>query len=594
MAEFLALPGRPGSPSVLAPSSPVLGPVATPKPSASLDFLAALVAHPGSPPSALPALTSEVASAHASVHQPLSAPAPWEISDYVDKPAPPTPPFAGSPLLPGWHRVPDRPTTKADLATAVSAIAQGEVPIAKSYADFVIPAPDAAVATTDDWAVAAAAVGLALAPAPEAGSSAPISDWSPSLAPSAFAPETVQSPVPLENDEDAALARDLLVLQSAYPDVSPDIFLTILGKKGGVAATLGWLSTVQEIESLTSAMIEIFPSAQPKRVAALVQMMGGEMSSVWSILSNSHDSPWTAQFSGTAVQRKITRSALLPDDDDVLSDVLIASDPLKKFDSVWWLEYVTSRRYRLGGHSSFLPLWDSICSFAAVRSPIPPRFVAMIVSLGRRSSDRASFTDAIRTLRALPHFRETSECLNKNREASELICRILIADGLITPAATAWLSLNSLNPCDDLLRKFVKAHTFVCKSRNKAVRAQLSVPMNPTTSESADHLFIGSSDEEDAAMKGDDFGDDDADIFLDVHSKKSRAGGSKKSAVRSDVSVKGQPKRPVRPKSDSITGPSTKATRVVPARSPRKAKLKAKAGVAMDSAVPLPFRDSPV
>lgn len=585
-------------------------------PSNPLNFLAALVARPDSPPSAVtasatapPAPASAPASARASVHQPMSAPAPWELSDYVDKPAPPTPPFVGSLLLPGWHRAPDRATTKADLAAAVSAIARGEVPISDAYAAFKVPDPGTTIASEEDWAVAAAAVGLALAPAPEVGSSAPLSGLSPSPAPSALAPSALpvlpsaeppavlppiidRSSIPPVTDEDAALACNLLVLQSAYPDISADVFLTILGKKGGIAAALGWLSTVQEIESLTSAMVEIFPTAHPKRVAALVQAFGGEMSSIWSILSSSHESPWSAKFSGSAVQRKITRSTLLPDDDEVLSDILIASDPLKKFDSIWWLEYVTSRRYRLGDHSLFLPLWDSVCSIAAVRSPIPPRFVAMVSSLGHRSSDRTSFTDAVRTLRALPRFQETSERLNKNRKASELICCILIEDGLITPAAAAWLSLNSLNPCDDLLRKFAKAHIFVCKARNKVVWAQLSIPMDPATTESADHLFIDSSDDADVIMEGDDFGDKDADLFPDARPKRSCPGGSKKSAARSDISVKGKPKRSARPKSDSIARPSTKASRVVPPQSPCKAKLKSRAGVALDSAESFPFRDS--
>lgn len=212
---------------------------------------------------------------------------------------------------------------------------------------------------------------------------------------------------------------------------------------------------------------------------------------------------------------------------------MVASDPLKAFDSVWWLEYVTSQRYRLGAHSDFMPLWDSVCSVAAVQGPIPPRFVELVSSLGRRSTDRDSFMNAVKILRVLPRFCKMSDLLSKNREASECICCILIADGLVSPAAALWLSLNSLLSCDDLLRKFPRAHILACKSRNKAVRAQLSVPENLTT---AEPLVIGSSDEGDSAI------DDDVEIVPESRPKCSQAGGSRRSLRGSEVSQGAQPK----------------------------------------------------
>lgn len=578
--------------------SPRAGPAGVP-----VDYNAALVAHLETSPLESEASTSTHMPAPTSAQiprLPAGSPAPWEVPDYDDTPlppCPPTPPFVGSPLVPGWHLAPDPEPSKADLTAAVAAIARGPVPISKSFATFVVPNKDAP-ANEADWNDAVRAVGMALALPISTESTAPISGWSPSPVP--VAPSVGPSPpvvpvpddghVPPETEEDVALARDLQVLQSAYPRVRPDILLTVLERKGSAAAALGWLSTIKEIESLTIAMSEVFPMAPLKEVSHLVQTLGGEMSSVWGILSNNYDSPWTAAFSSSAVQRKVSRSAMLVvNNDDALSDVLIASDPLKAFDAIWWLEYVTSRRYRLGTRKDIFPLWDSICSAAAIQGPIPPRFVSLVSSLGRRSEDRASFMEAVKVIRALPRFHDLSRLLSKTREASEIICRILIADGLISPIAALWLSLNSLTLCDDLLRKFAKAHISTCKSRNKAVRAQLSIPEASTT---VKPLFIGSSDE----------GATDIDVDVEMapvstskRPSRSRAGGSKSSAAKPALSVKKRPKR--LSKSESANSATHARGRSLPPHTPAKSKLKTRAGLALnpdDSPAGKSFRDPPV
>ena len=127
------------------------------------------------------------------------------------------------------------------------------------------------------------------------------------------------------------------------------------------AAALGWLSTIQEISALTLAMKEAFPSALELRISRLVQSFGGDVSSVWAVLSKSYDSPWTSAFSVSAVQSKVSRSTMLPGSDDEGSDVLVASDSLRNFRQDWWLTYVTSRRYRLGPRSDLVPMWEPFC-----------------------------------------------------------------------------------------------------------------------------------------------------------------------------------------------------------------------------------------
>lgn len=530
----------------------------------------------------------------------------------------PTPPFAGSPLLSDWHKVPDCEPSHADLAAAVSAITGGSVPIKAAFASFEAP-PPAAPATSADWDDAVQAIGHALAPPADVDSSAPISGWSPSPAPpgpteprpalrSAASPPTAppsahsleSSPAPPEDKSDVQLARDLLVLESAYPTVHSDILLTVLEKKESMAAALSWLSTIREIESLATAMQDVFPSAPSKQITTLVQVFGGELSSVWSVLSKSYDSPWTSNFTSSAIQRKLSRSALLPDSDEELSDVLVASDPLKKFDAVWWQEYITSRRYRLGSRSDFLPIWDSICAVAAACSPLPPCFVVLVSLLGRCSSDRASFVDAVKILRVLPPFHDALAVLNKTHKALDLICRILIADGLITPVAALWLALNSLSPCEDLFRKFPKAHISVCKAHNKAVRVQLSIPESLTT---AEPLFIGSSDEGNSDVNV------DVEVVPDPRPKKSRAGGSRWSLRGSELSDTKRPKHTSKSESAaSATFSSCQKNPVheskIPSSSPAKrkastkrSKIKAKAGLALSDTDHSPhdsFPDPPV
>ena len=268
-----------------------------------------------------------------------------------------SPTFSPLSPLPGrdWHKVNDLEPTVAKLHAAVSTIKSGAP---ASLATFV-PPPPARTATAAEWKAAVSALAVPspsvvpdsqprsatplVAPTPLSSASAPLTDWQPTPVAAGDAPG-----VPVLLDIDSDLSRSLQVLQAAHPTARDDFLLAILEKENvNAAATLGWLSTIQEISALTLAMKEAFPSAPELRISRLVQSFGGDVSSVWAVLSESYDSPWTSAFSAMAIQSKVSWTAMLPGSDDD-SDVLVTSDSLKSFHQDWWLTYVTSRRYRLG------------------------------------------------------------------------------------------------------------------------------------------------------------------------------------------------------------------------------------------------------
>ena len=131
---------------------------------------------------------------------------------------------------------------------------------------------------------------------------APLTDWQPTPA------ATVDAPgVSILLDVDNDLSHSLCVLQVAHPTARDDFLLAILEKEDmNTAAALGWLSTIQEISALTLAMKEAFPSAPELRISRLVQSFGGDVSSVWAVLSESYDSPWTSAFSASAVESRVS------------------------------------------------------------------------------------------------------------------------------------------------------------------------------------------------------------------------------------------------------------------------------------------------
>ena len=229
--------------------------------------------------------------------------------------------------------------------------------------------------------------------------------------------------------------------------------------------------SVNDIDILVATMTDAFPSAPKKTVNRLVQECGGNLSAVWSALSQSHTSAWTNQYSASAIQRKSSRSRILVNDDESdVSEVMAVSNDLCRFESSWWTSVHHARRFRLGTGSPHLPSWDSVCSVACTSTPVPPRFTGHVFSLGLRSKDTKAFKEAVTVLRSMPTYKAICESLAKLHPAATPIVQILVEDGLSSPGAALWLALNS-NTGDSVFTGFVRAHLSVCKKRNKALHA---------------------------------------------------------------------------------------------------------------------------
>ena len=373
-----------------------------------------------------------------------------------------------------------------------------------AFKDFVAPAPGPA-ATDEDHSTAIRALAAhyqALSP------SVPLSGWSPSPAPQsaeasagglatqpaphvsdvttlpAEAPPTAARPhsptasssaltfTPGPARDEASLTTGLAQLHSVYPTYSDDFLLAALERhEYDPAAALGWLVSVNDIDILVTAMTDAFPSAPKKTVNKLVQECGGDLSAVWSALSQSYTSAWTNQYSASAIQQKSSRSRLLINDDESdVGEVLAVSDDLRRFESSWWTSVHHARRFRLGADSPHLPSWDPVCSVACTSSPISPRFAGHVFSLGLRSKDTKAFKEAVTVLRSSPAYKSICESLAKLHPAATPIVRILVEDGLSNPGAALWLALNSATD-DSVYTGFVRSHLSVCRKRNKALHA---------------------------------------------------------------------------------------------------------------------------
>ena len=229
--------------------------------------------------------------------------------------------------------------------------------------------------------------------------------------------------------------------------------------------------SVNDIDILVATMTDAFPSAPKKTVNKLVQECGGDLSAVWSALSQSHTSAWTNQYSASAIQRKSSRSRILVNDDESdVSEVMTASAELRRFESSWWTSVHSARRFRLGTSSPHLSSWDSVCSVACVAAPVSPCFAGHVFSLGLRTKDVNAFKEAVTVLRSMPTYKAICGSLAKLHPAAMPIVQVLVEDGLSNPGAALWLALNS-KTADSVFTGFVRAHLSVCKKRNKALHA---------------------------------------------------------------------------------------------------------------------------
>lgn len=293
------------------------------------------------------------------------------------------------------------------------------------------------------------------------------------------------------------MTHGLSLLRSVYPTSREEFLLAALERhEYNAAATLGWLVSVQEVDTITAVMKEAFPGAPLKTVTNLVQDCGGDVSVVWSTLSQSYDTSWTDKCSSSALQRVMSHSnILIHDDDSDVSEVLAASPALKKFENEWWSSLQISRRFHLGHNSPHSSSWDPICSIACTAFPISPRFVGYITALGRRRCDISSFKEAVTFIRSMPQFMTISAALSSAWQSATPIVKILLEDGLANPSAALWLALNDLGDNGSLFSHFAQAHKSVCRARNKALHTAQLVPHESATT--ADAIVLDTDVESD-------------------------------------------------------------------------------------------------
>ena len=398
--------------------------------------------------------------------------------------------------------------TKNDLDAAVRGIMSGPV----LFRNFVA-LPPGPIATDEDHSSAVKALAAHYS---ALSSSVPLSGWSPSPIPQqadppagasqnneehiptpsaqAAPPPAEMSPTsPLADNsiltvtpslapDEASLTSGLAQLCSVYPTFSEEFLLTALEKhEYDPVAAMGWLVSVADVNILTAAMTDAFPSAPKRTVNKLVQECGGDLSAVWATLSHSYTSAWTNQFSTSAIQRKSSCSRLLVNDDESdVSEVMVVSNDLRRFESSWWTSVHSARKFRLGTGSLHLPHWDAVCSIACTNSPVSPRFSGHIFSLGLRKKDTNAFKEAVVILRSMPTYKAICESLARLHPAATPIVQILVEDGLSNPGAALWLVLSSSTP-DNVFTGFVCAHLSICKKRNKALLAAKLADQQTTT-----------------------------------------------------------------------------------------------------------------
>ena len=387
--------------------------------------------------------------------------------------------------------------TKNELNAAIRGIISGPV----SFNEFTAP-PPGPIATDEDHT---SAIKVLAAHYGTMSSSVPLSGWSPSPTPQPVdplrviqdvvelppAPSAQTAPPPAETSSvdpvtdgstltatpgpapnEASLTSGLAQLRSVYPTFSEEFLLTALEKhEYDPAAAMGWLVSVADVNILTAAMTDAFPSAPKRTVNNLVQECGGDLSAVWTTLSRSYTSAWTNQFSASAIQRKSSHSRLLIDDDESdVGEVMVISNDMWHFESSWWTSVHSACKFRLGTESPHLSQWDSVCSVACTNTPVSPRFSGHIFSLRLRKKDTNAFKEAVTILCSMPTYKNICDSLAKLHPAATPIVQILVEDGLSNPGAALWLALSSGTP-DSVFTGFVRAHLSVCKKRNKALHA---------------------------------------------------------------------------------------------------------------------------
>ena len=369
--------------------------------------------------------------------------------------------------IPGadWAKRPDPEDTREDIDAALDAIL-GDARQQPTVSTFVAP-PPGQPATAKDWSDAITAINAA----DSTVRSIPFSDWEPTpsaAAPAspADAPLTDAPPPGAPAVPEEALANSLAALQNAHPTYRADFLLASLEKCDmNLAETLAWLATVQDVKNIVEQMRRCFPAATKPYVARVTQDLGGNVSAVWTHLSQEFASPWATKFTSSSIQRDAVRDAQRREDNaSEHSVILLASSGVQKFEKEWWASYHASRRFRLGESSPHEVSWDAACEHAAVNFPVSLQFVKCVESLGLRHTDTALFKESVVLLRALPLFKPTTAALRRIGDSAPHIVSILVEDGLATPSAATWLALNHPDLRPAAFSKYGLAHRSLIRS----------------------------------------------------------------------------------------------------------------------------------
>jgi len=138
---------------------------------------------------------------------------------------------------------------------------------------------------------------------------------------------------------------------------------------------------------------------------------------------------------------------------DIGDDVpeFLYDDPeTKSFEIQWWRTCVAIRRHRISAYPRVDAIWSKLSQIAVAPCPITPRFIKYIEDLGNKHMNQPSFWNTIRTLRAQQDFEgllaeigePTPQFIDSvDKHPAVPILQVLLTDGLISPAAAAWLAI---------------------------------------------------------------------------------------------------------------------------------------------------------
>ena len=429
------------------------------------------------------------------------------------QPAPPMQPLSpwapspdvGPPLDADWHRRPDPPATSADIDLAIRAIGgnpltiddfpirSGPVLVSASVIDALPPSAHSSTIPGH----------LPASPSPHLALPSVLSSWEPTpahAASSSLPPAPAAEPLDSAPPRPRSLRHNLSTLRDAFPAYDDNFLMAALEESGDdPAAALVWLGMFRDGSKIHAHMSATFPDASSGLIRQLIISTGGDPSAMWNDLSRKFRSTWSTSMSASLFARNTERHNILIDDaDSDVSDIIVASQGLRDFESSWWQSYALSRRHRVPPAVFMEEPWSDIVSAGSICAPLPPRFCWYIANLGCRHSDKAAFNEAMAAISSLKHYNDVCTVLTSHVTAAQSWLPILLEDGIIAPEAALWLATASPREHHSLFMLFKRSHLAVCKDRRKMLKARSANPDSSDAVPGQDIIFL-SSDKEGAS-----------------------------------------------------------------------------------------------